>query len=441
MEIKLDLTKEKCDVFQEYLHASIRKLTGHIFGSAGSARYRSDGCYEVTMFIDLPVESAAIPLKLVMAIEPDGSLRKVDIFPNADNVEISNWNEHAFSFITGVLSSALAENLSRFFCRSTFCRTGSDLDGEYWLPGFRFAPAMPENDMSYLMNAERYLYIDQEVDAIDQMHASDIASERALQYSARLSLILDVGLYKPPSGMRWFIENKEGEGLISRLGQLGFKNSPWPEVMPQKGADCRLGRYDTSVFSEHQNPTVPLLMCPKETRTILRGLNNSQPDIREAFDSCARLYQISLTAGRGFPTIRLAYQVGAVESITKNISGYKGFSDFIRKEFPLDNRADEFLDYLYGTIRSAHFHSGTFPLGEFNSQKFGWGIGNKESHQNFNIDRDASKLIRQSIMNWVRREIMPRGETKKYRFHQRINCNELKDPPHTMLVANEIRRY
>lgn len=410
MEITLDLTKEKCDVFQEYLHAAIRKLTGSPLGPFGSSGYRSDGRYVITMSIDLPVESEVIALQLIMAIEPDGSLKKVEFLPTAEGIDYSKWNVYASNFITGVVTSAFSNHLSRFFIRSTFCRTGCDLDGEYWLPDFRFAPAMPENEQSYLYNAERYLYIDQEVDAIDQMHASDIASERALQYSARLSLILNTALYKPPSGMKWFLEHKENEGLVSRLEHLGFKSAPWPDKMPKKEVECRLGKFDSSIFSERQN-SHGLLMCPKETRKILRGLNNCSPDVREAFDSCARLYQISLTAGRGFPTIRLAYQVGAVESITQSVSGYSGFSDFIKKEFPIpDDSADAFLDRLYRSIRSAHFHGGSFPLGEFETKKFSWGIGNRNSHDNWNTDMLASKLIRQSIVHWIGRELIPRGE-------------------------------
>lgn len=273
MEITLDLTKEKCDVFQEYLHAAIRKLTGSPFGPPGSSGYRSDGRYVITMSIDLPVESEVIAIQLIMAIEPDGSLKKVEFHSTTDGIDDSKWNVYASNFITGVVTSAFSKSLSRVFIRSTFCRTGSDLDGEYWLPGFRFAPAMSENEQSYLFNAERYLYIDQEVDAIDQMHASDIASERALQYSARLSLILDTGLYKPPSGMKWFLEDK-GEGLVSRLEHLGFNSAPWPDKMPEKEVECRLGKFDSSIFSEPQN-SHGLLMCPKETRKILRGLINA----------------------------------------------------------------------------------------------------------------------------------------------------------------------
>lgn len=411
MEITLDLTKEKCDVFQEYLHAAIRKLTNSPFGPSGSAGYKSDGRYAITMSFDLPVESEIIAIQLTMAIEPDGSLKKVVFNSIADGIEDSKWNAQASNFITSVVASAFSTHSNRFFIRSTFCRIGCDLDGEYWLPGFRFAPAMPENEQSYLFNAERYFYIDQEVDAIDQMHASDIASARAMQHSARLSLILDAGLSKPPREMRWFLEHKENEGQTSRLEHLGFKHSDWPNKMPEKAHECRLGKLDTSIFNKHQN-SHDLLMCPKETRKILRGLNNCMPNVREAFDSCARLYQISLTAGRGFPTIRLAYQVGAIESITQNVSGYKGFSDFIKKEFPIpDDSADAFLERLHGSIRSAHFHGGSFPLGEFETKKFGWGIGNRNSHDNLDTDMLASKLIRQSIVHWIGREIIPMGES------------------------------
>lgn len=270
MEITLDLTKEKCNVFQEHLHAAIRKLTGSPFGPSGSAGYRSDGCYEITMSIDLPVESTVIPLQLVMAVEPDGSLKKVNFESNVEGIDESVWNIQASMFISKVLASALADNLSRFFHRTTVCLIGSDLHGEYWLPGFRFAPAMPESNQSYLMNAERYLYIDQEVDAIDQMHANDIAFERALQYSARLSLILNTGLYRPPNEMRWFLENKEGEGLVSRLEHLGIAHTPFPIKLPQKGVECRAGNFGASVLSEYQNSAGTLLMCPQETRKILR---------------------------------------------------------------------------------------------------------------------------------------------------------------------------
>jgi len=410
MEITLDLTKEKCDVFQEYLHAAIRKLTGSPFGPPGSSGYKSDGRYVITMSIDLPVESEVIAIQLIMAIEPDGSLKKVEFHSTADDMDDSKWNIYAANFITGVVTSAFSKNLSHVFIRSTFCWIGCDLDGEYWLPGFRFAPATPKNEQSYLINAERYLYIDQEVDAIDQMHARDIASERALQYSARLSLILNRGLYKPPRGMKWFLEKNGSEGFVSRLEHLGFNSPPWPDKMPEKDVECRLGKYESSIFSEHQN-SHGLLMCPKETRKILRGLNNCTPDIREAFDSCARLYQISLTAGREFPTIRLAYQVGAVESITQKVTGYACFSDFIKKEFPIhDDSLDAFLERLYRAIRSAHFHGGSFPLGEFETKKIGWGIGNRNDHDNWNTDMLASKLIRQSIVHWIHKEIMPRGE-------------------------------
>jgi len=412
MEIAIDLTKEQCSIFQEYLHAAIRKLTGFPFGPNGNAGYRSDGCYEISMLIDIPVESTLIPLELVMAIEPDGSLKKVEFFAQSEGIEDSVWNVHASNFITCVLASALSKSLTRFFMRSIFCRIGSDLDGEYWLPGFRIAPAMPENEQSYLYNAERYLYIDQEVNAIDQMHASDIASERALLYSARLSLILDTGLHKPPNGMKWFLEDKGNEGLVSKLEHLGFKFPTFPERMPEKGVDCRLGKFDTSIFDKHQN-SHGLLMCPRETRTILRGINNCKPNIREAFDSCAKLYQISLNAGRGFPTIRLAYQVGAIESITQNVPNYKGFSDFIRKEYPIhDDSHDSFLEHLYSAIRSAHFHGGSFPLGEFDSKGRSWGISNKNELDNWNTDIYASKLMRQSIVHWIRREIMPKGDNQ-----------------------------
>lgn len=406
MKIPLNFDSDKREVFMEYFHASYRKLSGMLFSPDGQAHHRVDGNYEILLNFPLQIKTGVANLKWTMVIEKDGSLNQLEV--DSRELPETEWSEAATKYVNEILSAAFSGTLQKYFYRHYICRVGADLHGEYWLPGFRFAPSMPEDAHSCLMDAERYLYIDQEVEAIDQVHGGDIATERALRYSARLALILDVALYKPSSGMRWFMSTDEAGNLISKRESLGFVTPEHPTQMPKKGSACRLGEFGGSVLDDRRPNG--LLKCPTETRNILRGLEKCSQNIKEAFDSCARLYQTSLVAGRGFPTIRLAYKVGAIESIVQKVDGYnRSFSDFVRKESGLDERNNKFLDYLYSTVRSAHFHGGEFPLGDYQSQKWSLGLSDPNQTSNFNVDMAASGLLRKSIMNWVVREIASKG--------------------------------
>jgi hypothetical protein len=373
-----------------------------LFSPTGQAGHRSDGSYEILLNFPLSIRTGAANLTWIIVIEEDGSLNKLEV----QSVELpeNDWVEAATKFVSEVLAAAFSGTLTKHFYRHYFCRMGADLHGEYWLPGFRFAPAMPEDDQSYLMDAERYFYIDHEVESIDQIHGGDIAVERAILYAARLSLILDVALYKPSRGRRWFMMTDESGNFVSRREYLGFVAPASPTQMPKKGVECRLGEFGGSVLDENQNQ-FSLLKCPAETRKILRGLNVCAPNIKDAFDSCARLYQTSLVAGRGFPTIRLAYQVGSVEAIVQKAGGYTGFSDFVKKEAGLSDEDNEFLNYLFGSVRSAHFHGGEFPLGEYQPRKWSLGLSDPNDTSRFNFNYAASRVLRKSTMNWVVREI------------------------------------
>ena len=405
MLIALNLNEKKRESFLEYFHAAYRKSTGTFFTPTGSAGFRDGGYYEISLTFPIQLGDGPVELIWNIHINNDGLLKELEI--KSVELQESIWSAAASKFVAEVLSAALSEKTEKNFYRSYVCRIGSDLDGEYWLPNFRFAPSMPEDkETSYLFNAERYLYIDQEIYAVDQVHGGDIAAERALLYSARLTLILDVALFQPSRGMKWVIEQDESGRHVSKLRHLGFLGPDMPDKMPSKGAECRLGDYSDSVRNPEINSIgAALLKCPVETRRILKGLDKCPLRVREAFDSCSRLYQTSLVAGWGFPTIRLAYQVGAIESIVQKAGGYKGFSDFVRREASLPKESSEFLDYLHGSVRSAHFHGGEFPLGEFAPRKWSLGLADLADHKRFNFDRDASRVMRIAIMNWVMREV------------------------------------
>ncbi|MBA3023191.1 MAG: hypothetical protein KKG03_00540 [Gammaproteobacteria bacterium] len=410
MEITLNLDSDKREIFLEYFHAAYRKLSGRFFSPEGQAGYREDGNYEIQLKFPLQISTGSELLIWKILVGKDGALGHLDV--SSDTIPEVEWGAAATKFVNEVLVAALSGISTKYFYRHYFCRIGADLDGEYWLPGFRFAPAMSEDSNSFLRDAERYLILDQEVEAIDQIHGSDIATERALLYAARLSLILDVALYSPISGMRWFYAEDETGKLVSKLEPLGFASPNPPLKMPKKKSESRLGEYAGSVLDEARHPG--LLKCPVETRKILRGLEKCPENVKEAFDSCARLYQTALVAGREFPTIRLSYMVGAVEAVVQKVSGYSSsFSEFIRKEAELNESANELLNYLYSSVRSAHFHGGQFPLGEYQSSKWSLGLSDHTQTKNFNFDFSASRLLRKAIMNWVLREIASKADHEK----------------------------
>ena len=311
------------------------------------------------------------------------------------------WEAAVHTFVTEILVSALAEKVVKFFRRRAFHYVGPNLGGEYWLPGFRLAPAIPNDDTPQMINAERVVYIDQNVEAIDDMHAHTLADEIARRHAARLSLVLNVGMYYPQPEQRWFLRiQSDPPKISSERSQLGFVDSSHTtSVMPEKGNECPLGDYGGSVLDSWRS--AGLLTCPAETRRILRGVDNGEPRLREAFDRCARLWQVAGVAGRMFPSVGMAYEIAAVEAITSAYPEYGSFSGFVRQNVPAIEGLENFLAFLYGSVRSAHFHAGEFPLGEFLALRID--ITDSDVLERTNMRASGYEIIRKSIMSWILR--------------------------------------
>ena len=150
----------------------------------------------------------------------------------------SNWSSDAETLIRSALAAALAEHTKSFFRRFQFHYFGSVLDGEYWLPGLRLAPAHLNEPNPSILNQERVVFLDLVVDAVDEHHATTVALERVRRYAARLSLLIDIGLYPAPAGYRWAMLDPP-----SRV-HLGYQSDePLPVAMPKEGTLCRLGEF------------------------------------------------------------------------------------------------------------------------------------------------------------------------------------------------------
>ena len=63
---------------------------------------------------------------------------------------------------------------------------------------------------------------------------------------------------------------------------------------------------------------------------------------------------------------------------------------------------DEILEYMYGTARSAHFHAGAFPSGEFDRTEAIWNpLMDVDAVQRDSIHRACYELTREAIVNWL----------------------------------------
>lgn len=398
MRIKLNIPNNREQTFLDYFNAELRSKYD---GYTASAGFLKDSSFESQITGDFSInDKQKVILTWLLHRNPDGSIHYVDVQCADDSIKNSLWEPAANELITSVLCSALSERTQSFFRRHSYYYIGAQLDGEYWLPGFRFAPLYPEDPKPNLINAERIVSIDMNFKAIDKMHAYCIAEEKAKRYSARLSLLMNVGLYKSPDEHRWVVKN--GNSQRCHLGF--FKPNKKLDSMPGKKMLCQLGKYKAKLDSTYL--TTDLLSLPPEARKILRGIESVNPIIAEAFDRCARLYQVALVAGRAFPSVRLAYQIASIDAISQCLKGYKGFSDFVRQHVKERPGLNEMLDLLYSSVRSAHFHGGKFPMGEYSIQSVFDPIMSTEIVQLSNLQRFSFDLIREAIINWLI-EIIP----------------------------------
>lgn len=406
MEIPLNLAAgPKQRDFLDFLNSALRGRMIYRTGTAGSAE---DGSYFTHVTGMFPVDQCQVELTWALRKAPDGTLTTLSIEATDKSGESHGWQTAAYEFATSVLTATLADRRVKFFRRSFFFYLGPQLDGEYWLPGFRFAPAFPEDDQPHMINAERAVTVDQEVLAIDDMHAYALAEESSRRHAARLSLLLNVGLYRPEQSMRWVLPATGGTPATQSIRcHLAFSR---PEAtltaMPEKGERCPLGAYTGSLAARYR-VAGELQSLPCEARKILRGVDRASPGIADAFDRGARLYQVASVCGQQFPSVGLAYRVAAVEAISSADPSCNGFSEFMRKYVTSLKDIDSLLKYLYGQARSGHFHAGSFPVGEFSRANYFDPLMDMERVERDSIHRASYEVTREAIVNWMQSIVPP----------------------------------
>ncbi len=400
MKVELNLPKgNRQRLFLDYLNSQLRARTS---GYSGSAGYGDGGSFESTITGPFSIDQEEVPITWRVVKSIEGELLYVEAICAEESPSVANWEIATQEFINSVFSATIAERKNKYFRRFFFNYIGTQIDGEYWLHGIRFAPVWPDDDQPHLINAERVVSIDIEVDAIDEMDAMALAEEIARRQAARLSLLLNVGLYQSSSSARWVIPSKDNRpSEKSERLQLGFWGlGPQLTDMPKKGVVCPLGKYSGSLTARYR-VAGELLSLPPQARKILKTIDSSDLSIADPFDCAARLYQVAAAVGSQFPSVGLAYRVAAVEAISKADQSCNGFSEFVRKYVRSVDHINPLLEYLYGSVRSAHFHAGSFPLGEFEANRFSDPLMDDEKINTSHMHRMCFEVTREAIVNWI----------------------------------------
>jgi hypothetical protein len=395
--VRININLKRGPEQQRFLDYFNSRLSPRISSARGAAGFRENGTFESVVTGPFSIDQdQIIELSWKYIKSQDGELLFIEV---EQVVSDSNdaWQSAVNELVVGALTSALEIKRNQFFRRNVFNYIGPQLDGEYWFGQTRFAPMWPDDDQPSLINAERVVCIDQMVFAIDDVDAWSLAQQSSARIAARLSLLLNRGLYRPPFEQRWVLRDGDAKSIRGSLVFSGY--GPWPTELPAKGEICKPGQWAGSLAVDYI--TVGPLSLPQEARRVLRAVDQAPPAIVESFDRASRLYQVGAVLQQQFPSVGLAYRVAAVEALSKSELSANGFSDFMRKNVKSLADPEPVLKFLYGTVRSAHFHAGEFPLGEYDLLQFNRGFMSSEYIENTNLRRRGFEITREAIVNWL----------------------------------------
>jgi len=395
MRVDLNLPADKAQDFLLYFTAEAKRNSNGLFPYGDSqAGFEVDGSYVARLSGRVRDGENIVHVHWTIPQMADGAIPYIEY----EILEGDRAAQVVSGYLYKVLAAALSERKESYFQRVYFTHVGPMLDGEYWLPGYRLAPAFVEEpDDQYLIDAERVNCIDQQIYAVDTDHARQIAEYQAELLITRLALLTRVGFYKHYRGESvWVHTRGENNQIESQRLRRGYKLDSLPKSMPKKGALCWLGAFGASITEEVQYAG-HLITLPKETRVVFRALNESV-SFQRPFDSCAKLFQLSIIFSQYSASAALAYKVAAVDALAQQ-TAYKNFSKFMRAQLPGEEGLDDFLDLLYRDVRSAHFHGGAKPLDL--APAFMGDMLDRGRHQNFLVQLHSGSLLWKAISKWI----------------------------------------
>ncbi|MEN9503952.1 MAG: hypothetical protein RI964_3237 [Pseudomonadota bacterium] len=311
---------------------------------------------------------------------------------------------------------------------------------------------------------EQIIQYDIEVNAVTIEHARSLAINNAKDINALLSILLDVGFELVSSEYRNYIIMEENEftlkrfrtgffdtelklvvkdnlnglkhindtedlnsfisGKISMMRQLeadsGEKSLDHPFLFDAtkkplieetfkshkiKKSKKSQGNYCDSILNSrhYHNQEIKI---PRAIRNYFRNYSKLDKDKKEAFISCARMYNISQISSKIEPTISISYLICAIETLANYHKTKDPKSNFssVMINYGENGFDKKLTDYFYGRVRSSHFHSGKFLFNEnsINLQTESDFLFNEkfeEFHNFYNIARYV-------LVNWINKEIL-----------------------------------
>ena len=348
-----------------------------------------------------------MPLIWKIQRQPNGTLDDIEILCEDPKVDEKEWHDEINGLIVSILAAAHAKRQTTFFKRNAFNYIGVLLDGEYWFPGFRVAPSDPKDSNPLMFLTERTIMIDMEVEAIDDMHATALADERARTIAPMLSFLLNHALYRPNAEHRWIIQISPPPFKPIR-GQLTIcPPSPHLTQLPKKGEICPLGEFSGDLLRSFRVAGEPLRF-PTHSRRIISALDQAPVGISEAFNKCVRMFNVALYMATQFPSVSMAYLVGSIEALVSiNVKELGGYSAFMKKHVGEKKGLGEFLDYIYGEVRSGHLHGGLFPMGEYDLHGFFDPIMEPDDMTRSYLIGSSFEFTRTAIVNWLKSILPP----------------------------------
>ncbi|TKJ92950.1 hypothetical protein PaeCFBP13512_06275 [Paenibacillus sp. CFBP13512] len=347
-----------------------------------------------------------------------------------------------------LLNSVYKENSSKYTVRVYKCIFNkTTIKGVYtinWGNKIQMFPLMDfEKDESF---SEHIIVFDVEVRAVNLDQARSMAYNIVSDFTAFLSLLIDVGFQDLRSKyMNFLMKDNFGRLQASRyrtgaydkeLGlyikdnfygitpedKPGYDYGPiylLPEEMKTKvtyqiDSDAFLedkfknreikkkstmkNEYLEGSFAEIHNP-YNSIKVPRKIREYFREikqLEEKNVNKYEFFRNASRIYALAKNIEQFNETSAISYMVASVEALGK--SEKMSFSEICRKYLGEDVDL-KLLDYLYGNVRSGHFHSGEFAFLEY-EVNFNRSMDSLYTNL-IRKNRQAKKSLRKVLVSWI----------------------------------------
>jgi hypothetical protein len=390
IQIPIDIEANKVSEFLDYLRLEVQFHRGW----HGKGSFDEDGKFQETAVGRLK-GSAAEDGQVVLTItwNLDGTLAPISA--EVEGKAQINWEALVQEWIHRALVSTINAHREQHFFNYPLAYMGAPLDGEYYVSGFRLGPGLYPDDEPIF--SERVVYIGLYAEGVDRQQALALGQVEAERVASLLSCFLSIGFYSIPVERRWVLT---GPGQ-STHHQLGFRpKDPLPSAMPKKGRLCPLGEFEAV---DRKGLLIPVtesrLKLPADIRELFRRFHSLEADEREAFLGAAGLYRVALTAGRRYPTVRMAYEVASIDALLRGDQHtQKAFIRFVQNLCP--EAPEQILRQSYGGIRSAHFHGGAFPGGEYEPLGFGPFVG-PEQLKRMDLQLSVGVIMWNTLIRWL----------------------------------------